>query len=57
MTENSFVNFLVLNLSPVGSTSSACLQWDQLSTSKIIVLFGSKGGPTGWGSNSIAYPL
>ena len=49
LTENSFVNFLVFNLSTVGSTSSACLQWDQLSISKKTVLLGSKGGPTGRG--------
>ena len=57
LTEKSFVNFLVFNLSTVGSTSSTCMQWDQLSISKKTVLFGSKGGPTGVGSDSIAYSL
>ena len=50
LTEKGFVNFL----STVGSTSSTCLQWNQLSISKIIELFGSKGAPTF--SNSV-FPI
>ena len=47
------------NLSTVGSTSSTCLQWDQLSISKKIVLFDSKGVPTfsrGWDRTQLLIP-
>ena len=56
LTEKGFAS----NLSTVDSTSSTCLQWDQLSISKKTVLFGSKGGPTfsrGGGLNSLLIPF
>ena len=59
LTEKCFVNCLVSNVATVGSTSSTCIQWDQLSIFKENCTLRIRRGSNifqGWGRSQLLIP-